>query len=84
MAAAWHFVGDNAGMAAPVNTSRRALIVEDEPAIREIVRLHLSLAEFQTEEVADGRFDRSRQADKLFRALETVIGKRGVVASGIG
>jgi DNA-binding response OmpR family regulator len=34
--------------------SRRALIVEDEPSIREVVRLHLSLAGFQTDEVADG------------------------------
>jgi DNA-binding response OmpR family regulator len=41
-------------MAAPAHTSRRALIVEDESSIREIVRLHLSLAEFETEEVADG------------------------------
>src|SRR3982751_2028365 len=37
------------------NTSRRALIVEDEPSIREIVRLHLSLAGFETDEAADGR-----------------------------
>ena len=43
-----------AGMAAPANTSRRALIVEDESSIREIVRLHLSLAGFDTEEAADG------------------------------
>jgi two-component system OmpR family response regulator len=42
-------------MAAPANTSRRALIVEDEASIREIVRLHLSLAGFDTDEVADGR-----------------------------
>ena len=41
-------------MTAPANTPRRALIVEDESAIREIVRLHLSLAGFETEEVADG------------------------------
>src|SRR5262245_50376226 len=41
-------------MAALTNTSRRALIVEDEPSIREIVRLHLSLAGFETDEVADG------------------------------
>ena len=44
-------------MAAPANTTsptRRALIVEDESSIREIVRLHLSLAGFETEEVADG------------------------------
>jgi DNA-binding response OmpR family regulator len=48
------------------NWSRRALIVEDEPAIREIVRLHLSLAGFATAEVADGRaaLDRLR-ADRF-------------------
>ena len=44
-----------AGMVAPREASRRALIVEDEASIREIVRLHLSLAGFETEEVADGR-----------------------------
>jgi DNA-binding response OmpR family regulator len=55
-----------AGMAAPANTSRRALIVGDESSIREIVRLHLSLAGFQTEEVADGHaaLDRLR-ADRF-------------------
>jgi DNA-binding response OmpR family regulator len=42
-------------MAVPREGSRRALIVEDEAAIREIVRFHLSLAGFATEEVADGR-----------------------------
>lgn len=41
-------------MAAPPTTSRRALIVEDESSIREIVRLHLSLAGFETEEAGDG------------------------------
>ena len=40
-------------MAAPTNASRRALIVEDESSIREIVRLHLSLAAFETEEATD-------------------------------
>lgn len=44
-----------AGMGAPREASRRALIVEDEAPIREIIRLHLSLAGFETEEVADGR-----------------------------
>src|SRR5688572_22901215 len=34
--------------------SRRALIVEDESSIREIVRLHLALAGFETDEVGDG------------------------------
>lgn len=42
------------GMTASGNTPRRALIVEDESAIREIVRLHLSLAGFETDEAADG------------------------------
>ena len=41
-------------MTASGTTSRRALIVEDEPSIREIVRLHLSLAGFETDEIADG------------------------------
>jgi DNA-binding response OmpR family regulator len=42
---------------------KRALIVEDEASIREIVRLHLSLAGFETDEAADGRvaLDRLRQ-----------------------
>jgi DNA-binding response OmpR family regulator len=46
-----------ANMAVPGHTTflrGRALIVEDESSIREIVRLHLSLAGFETEEVADG------------------------------
>lgn len=53
-------------MVPPANTSRRALIVEDESSIREIVRLHLSLAGFETHEVADGRaaLDRLR-ADRF-------------------
>ena len=41
-------------MTARPSTSRRAAIVEDESSIREIVRLHLSLAGFETEEIADG------------------------------
>lgn len=44
-----------AGMTALRDATRRALIVEDEASIREIVRFHLSLAGFDTEEVADGR-----------------------------
>lgn len=53
-------------MTASGNTSRRALIVEDESSIREIVRLHLSLAGFETDEVADGHaaLDRLR-ADRF-------------------
>ena len=35
--------------------ARRVLLVEDEAAIRELLRLHLSLAGFDIEEVGDGR-----------------------------
>ena len=53
-------------MVAQRDGARRALIVEDEASIREIVRFHLSLAGFETEEVADGRaaLDRVR-ADRF-------------------
>jgi DNA-binding response OmpR family regulator len=53
-------------MVAPRKGSPRALIVEDEASIREIVRLHLTLAGFETEEAADGRvaLDRVR-ADRF-------------------
>jgi CheY-like chemotaxis protein len=44
-------MGDNAIGSAP----RRALIVEDELPIRELLHLHLELAGFQIEEMADGR-----------------------------
>jgi DNA-binding response OmpR family regulator len=53
-------------MVAPRKGSPRALVVEDEASIREIVRLHLTLAGFETEEAADGRvaLDRVR-ADRF-------------------
>jgi len=38
----------------PVPGRRRLLVVEDEAAIRELLRLHLSLAGFGIEEIADG------------------------------
>jgi DNA-binding response OmpR family regulator len=41
-------------MAGP-HSGRRALIVEDEAPIRELVRFHLALAGFAVDEVADGR-----------------------------
>jgi DNA-binding response OmpR family regulator len=44
-----------AAMVASREPAPRALIVEDEASIREIVRLHLSLGGFDIEEVADGR-----------------------------
>ncbi len=36
-------------------TRRRALVVEDDVAIRELLRLHLSLAGFHVDEIDDGR-----------------------------
>ena len=36
-------------------TGRRALVVEDDMAIRELLRLHLSLAGFEVAELADGQ-----------------------------
>jgi DNA-binding response OmpR family regulator len=53
-------------MIAPGETTRRALIVEDEAALREIVRLHLSLAGFETEEAADGRAALDRVRSERF------------------
>jgi DNA-binding response OmpR family regulator len=46
----------------PDERSRRALVVEDELAIRELLRLHLQLAGFELDEVGDGRvaLDRAR------------------------
>ena len=45
-------------------TARRALIVEDERHIRELLRLHLELVGFTLEEAADGRggLERARAA----------------------
>jgi DNA-binding response OmpR family regulator len=44
------------GEATPANDGSRlrALVVEDEPAIRELVRLHLELAGFDVTEIGDG------------------------------
>ena len=65
-------------MAAPAHTTPsrgRALIVEDEPAIREIVRLHLSLAGFETVEVADGHaaLDRLRTGRFALVVLDVML-----------
>ena len=40
--------------ASPASSRRRVLIVEDEAPIRELLRLHLSLAGFAIEEIGDG------------------------------
>ena len=37
------------------NPSQRALVVEDDAAIRELIRFHLDLAGYQVEEASDGR-----------------------------
>ncbi len=47
-------MGDNARVTADA-ARRRALIVEDDLSIRELVRLHLSLAGYDVEETGDGR-----------------------------
>ena len=47
-------------------TRKRALIVEDEPAIRELVRFHLELAGFAVDEVGDGRRALERIARTTF------------------
>ena len=39
----------------PAGARTRALVVEDEPPIRELVRLHLQLAGFDVDEAGDGR-----------------------------
>ena len=46
----------------PPFVHRRALVVEDEVAIRELLRLHLELAGFTLDEAGDGRraLDRAR------------------------
>jgi DNA-binding response OmpR family regulator len=54
---------------------RRILLVEDEPAIRELLRLHLTLAGFEIEEVAEGTaaLERAR-ADRFdLIVLDTMI-----------
>jgi DNA-binding response OmpR family regulator len=51
-------LADNDCVGTSTESSRRALIVEDEASIREIVRLHLSIAGFETEDrVRNERFD---------------------------
>ena len=45
---------------------QRALVVEDEPASRELVRFHLDLAGFAVDEVDDGRRALERSRDTTF------------------
>jgi DNA-binding response OmpR family regulator len=55
-------VGDNGDMSSTSAPRRRVLAVEDDPAIRELMRMHLALAGLDVSEVADGRqaLDRAR------------------------
>jgi DNA-binding response OmpR family regulator len=71
--------------------ARRVLLVEDEAAIRELLRLHLSLAGFEIEEVGDGRtaLERVRASrfdllilDVMLPALDGVSLCRAARASG--
>jgi DNA-binding response OmpR family regulator len=51
------------------SVSRRALVVEDDPSIRELLRLHLGLAGFDVNEVGDGRAALQRARDDAFDLL---------------
>jgi two-component system, OmpR family, alkaline phosphatase synthesis response regulator PhoP len=55
----WATMGVMSGTPAP---RRRVLAIEDDPAIRELMRMHLALAGHEVQEVADGRqaLDRAR------------------------
>jgi DNA-binding response OmpR family regulator len=72
-------------------TRQRALVVEDERHIRELLRLHLELAGFELEEVGDGRtaLDRARAArvdviilDVMLPGLDGVTVCRAIRTSG--
>ena len=52
--------------AAPTTARRRILVVEDEAPIRELLRLHLSLAGFEIEEVAEGTIALERARSEKF------------------
>ena len=55
---------------------RRILIVEDEAPIRELLRLHLSLAGFDIEEVAEGTAALERTRAEKFDVLLTPQAKQ--------
>ena len=64
MASTCHIEATRTMAAATAPTTGRVLVVEDDAAIRELLRLHLSLAGFEIAEVADGRIalERARAA----------------------
>ena len=53
----------------PDDKPRRALVVEDELAIRELLRLHLQLAGFELDEVGNGRVALDRAREKPFDVI---------------
>ena len=53
----------------PYDKPRRALVVEDELAIRELLRLHLQLAGFELDEVGNGRVALDRAREKPFDVI---------------
>jgi len=71
---------------------RRLLVVEDEAAIRELLRLHLSLAGFDIEEIADGTtaLDRARTGkfdlivlDVMLPGLDGITLCRAIRSQGV-
>ena len=50
-------------------TSRSVLVVEDEPSVRELLRLHLELGGFEIEESGDGRDALRRLRDRQFNLV---------------
>jgi DNA-binding response OmpR family regulator len=52
-----------------MSPSRRVLVVEDEPAVRELLRLHLELGGFEIEECGDGRDALRRLRDRQFSLI---------------
>ena len=52
-----------------MSPSRRVLVVEDEPSVRELLRLHLELGGFEIEESADGRDALRRLRERPFNLI---------------
>ena len=55
--------------------SKRVLVVEDDPSIRELLQLHLGLAGFDVDDVADGRegLDRARAGTYDLLVLDVML-----------
>jgi DNA-binding response OmpR family regulator len=49
--------------------ARRALVVEDEPSVRELLRLHLELTGFEVEEIGEGKAALRRARETAFDLL---------------